>query len=135
MKSRSPPTFNLNLPQVDCYLHLLILLYLLDHDGSSTIECAEDLMKKLVVQESTTLILNHIFPVDPFETYLAPCNLHLQKDILVAALLNSYLVHRTVGAWITSPPAVTTITCARTRRPETSTRSAACSTRVSGRRR
>ena len=39
-------------PKVDCYLHLLILLYLLDHDGSGTMECAEDLMKKIVVQVS-----------------------------------------------------------------------------------
>merc|ERR1712156_709477 len=42
-------------PEVDCYLHLLILLYLLDHDGSGTIECAEDLMKKIVVQNRRSL--------------------------------------------------------------------------------
>lgn len=42
-------------PEVDCYLHLLILLYLLDHDGRGTMECAEDLMKKIVVQNRRSL--------------------------------------------------------------------------------
>jgi 26S proteasome regulatory subunit N3 len=47
------------LPEVDCYLHLLILLHLLDNDGDGSgkniVQCAEELMKKIVVQNRRSL--------------------------------------------------------------------------------
>ncbi len=46
------------LPEVDCYLHLLILLHLLDAqeaDSARLLKCAEELMKKIVVQNRRSL--------------------------------------------------------------------------------
>lgn len=45
------------LPEVDCYLHLLILVFLLDGNrlDERTVECANELMQKLVAQNRRSL--------------------------------------------------------------------------------
>ena len=43
------------LPEVSAYIHLLIFLYLLENSDPKTLQCAEDLVGKLVAQNRRTL--------------------------------------------------------------------------------